>query len=274
MLENLEAYLDAFATQEQRDLILEASQVLLDSGIDSHLFLLRNAIDEADASGDFDSAHNKLVGILVPNLQQQLREFGIKVIEEAELHVMLSLFKAVMAIENWEDRTTINALADGEEDPETLLSDIAEIVGDLPSSEYQMILESVSPDLLDRITTLTETPVVVDTTRAEQIEASRMRTLEFLNRVQMGEDSFFIQAMAEGMQLAKDFHQFIEPHLPQILELSPSACARELVAFAMASSLPTEEIHSTINDMKESFHFSIIQLIELEATLRSLLGEN
>lgn len=274
MLNDLEVYLNTSTTPELRDLILEAAEVLLTAGVDNHLFLMRNALDEADALGDFDVVNTSIVGTLIPLLHHHLREFGIKVVEETDLPTALSMFKAVLAIEEWADPQTLNAMALVDEDPETVLADILEVVGDLTSSDYLMVLESVSDNLITRIVEITDRPAEPEDVDHSAIDTAKARLKELFVRAPYGEDSHFIHALAEGLHLGRDFHTTIEPYLPELIDGPVVGLAQELVGFALASSLPREEIIPALDALKEHFNLNVVDLMQLDSQIRTLLGDH
>lgn len=270
MLNDLEAYLEASTTPELRDLILDACEVLTNAGVDNHLFLLRNVMGEAE-NGDFDLVYGGIVGTLVPLLRHNLGEFGIKLVEEVELPVLVSMFEALNTIEDWDDPDTLNALSEAPEGNEEALADILEVVGDMTSSDYLMVLESVSEDLMKRIGEITTRYNAGPQPAVELVERARKRLRELFDKDHYGEDSLFVQRLVDGLRLGLDFHPTVEPLLPQIAELEPDAMARELVALAYASSLPTEEVLPALNQLKESFTLSITDLIRLDGEIKRLL---
>lgn len=270
MLKDLEAYLDASTTPELGTLILDATQVLLDAGVDSHLFVIRNNIDIADGL-EFDTVYEGIVGALMPLLTHTLRQFGIEVSTEATLAQLTSVLKAINLIDDWDDADSLNSLVRGDEDNETMLSDVLEVVGDMPSSEYMLVLVQVSPNLIERIIEITNRDVDGPQPDEVLVAAAQMRLRALLPKAGFGEDSLFVSALDNGLRLGQSFERIIQPHLAEISELRGAAMARELVAFAYASSLASDQFLAAINELKDSFSLSITDLLQLDGEIKRLL---
>lgn len=270
MLDELEPYLRQRTTPELTDVIMSGCQALLDAGVDNHLFLIRNNID-LSASEDFDAVYGGVVGILIPLFRHNLREYGVTVTDEAELPVLVSIFEAINRIEDWDDKVSLNSLTDTDEDNEVMLADILEVTGDLTSSEYLMTFAQVSTDLITRISEITSTSDEGPQPDEIAVMAAQVRLRTLLPKGGYDEGSIFIQAVGNGLRLGLTFETIIEPHLADIGDLPPAEMAKELVAFAFASSMQSDEIPGVLNKLKESFNLSITDLMELDAAIGRLL---
>lgn len=272
MLEYLEAYLEASATPELRGLIMDSCKTLTAAGVDSHEFLLRNAIDGADGL-DFDVVYSGIYGTLKPIFTQTLREFGITVDAEIDLRQLNSILKGIQTITNWDDADTLNALCDTVEieGEEGALADILEIVSDLTSGEYMGVLIQVSPDLMQRIKEQTTRDTIEPQPSDIAVAGAQMRLRSLIPKAGFGDDSLFITALDDGLRLGMSFELTFEPHLEKLIQLPVTKMAAELVAFAYASSAPTDAIPMLLNKLKESFHLSITDLMALDAAIKKLL---
>lgn len=270
MLEYLEDYLDAATTPELRGLIMDSCETLNAAGVDSYLFPLRNAIDAADGL-DFDVVHEGIISTLKPVFMQTLREFGIKVDEEADLRLLNSILKGVQAITNWDDPDTINGLTAAIEGNEAALADILEIVSDLSAGEYMNVLIEVSSDLLQRISEVTNRQAIEPQPNEVFVAAAQSRLRALMTKVDFHEDSIFVDALANGMRLGMSFEHTFAPYLDQLHELPVARLAPELVAFAYASTAATDAVPAMLNKLKESFSLSITDLMELDSAIKRLL---
>lgn len=270
MLDELEPYLRQRTTPELTDVIMAGCNALLEAGVDNHLFLLRNNID-LSATEDFDAVYGGVIGILMPILRHNLREYGVTMTDECGLPELVATFEAINRIEDCEEKEAINTLTDAEEGNEAALADILEIVGDLSSSDYLMVLSQVSTDLITRIAELTSTEDEGPQPDDIAVAAAQTRLRKLLPQGGYGEESIFIQAVGDGLRLGLTFETIIEPHLTAISELPVQAMAKELVAFAYASSMQTDDVLPTLNKLKESFNLSISDLLELDSAIGRLL---
>lgn len=270
MLQDLEAYLDATTTPETASLISETCQTLLDAGVDSHLFVLRNAMDEAQAQEN--DIVLELTGILITTIRSNLKEFGIKASDEADLKTLHSIFKGLQLIDKWDDPDSLNVLTDASiEGEESCLADILNVVGDLSVGEYMVALESVSEDLITRIAEMTRRDN--DGPQPDEIVvAGCQHRLRFLLAKHVPtEDSLFVKAMDNGLRLGMSFEVIIEEHLNDLAALPVKKMAWDMVAFAYASSTPSDGALLLLNKLKESFNLNINDLLQLDAEIKRLL---
>lgn len=272
MLEYLEAYLDASTTPELRALIMDSCKTLDTAGVDSHHFLLRQAIDGADGL-EFDVVYTGIFGTLKPIFTQTLLEFGIKVDPEIDLRLLNSILKGLQAVTNWADPETLNALASTSEQEgnEGAFSDILEITSDLSAGEYLGVLTEVSSDLIQRISELTTRDVDGPQPNDIAVAGAQTRLRPLFTKADFGEDSIFVNALDNGLRLGLSFELTFEPYLDQLHQLPVDKLAPELVAFAYASSAQTDAVPMLLNKLKETFTLSITDLMTLDGAIKRLL---
>jgi hypothetical protein len=272
MLEYLEAYLDASTTPELRALIMDSCKTLDTAGVDSHHFLLRQAIDGADGL-EFDVVYSGIFGTLKPIFMHTLLEFGITVDEEIDLRSLNSILKGLQAVTNWSDPDTLNGLADTAqlEGNEAALADILEITSDLSAGEYLGVIVEVSTDLIQRISEVTNRDIGGPQPNDIAVAAAQTRLRPLIEKAGFGEDSIFVNALDNGLRLGLSFELTFEPYLDQLHQLPVNRLAAELVAFAYASSAQTDAVPMLLNKLKESFTLSITDLMQLDSAIKHLL---
>lgn len=272
MLEYLEAYLDASTTPELRGLIMDSCKTLDTAGVDSHQFLLRQAIDGADGL-DFDVVYTGIFGTLKPIFTQTLLEFGVQVDDEIDLRQLNSILKGIQAVTNWADPEGLNALASTAEleGNEAALADILEITSNLSAGEYMGVLTEVSTDLIQRISEITNRNIEGPQPSDIAVAGAQTRLRPLIAKAGFGEDSIFINALDDGLRLGLSFELTFEPYLDQLHQLPVDKLAAELVAFAYASAAPSDAIPMLLNKLKESFTLSITDLMTLDGDIKRLL---
>lgn len=270
MLEELEAYLDNAAAPALRDLVLDACKTLSTAGAETHVLPLTNIVHDDDVI-QTDAAHEAICGTLEAVLIKTLLEFGIEVSEHASLQVLNSMLKGLTAITNWDDPETINGLTDSQEDNESILADILVVVGDLTIGDYMEAIAEVSDDLIDRIRQTTD--ITIDGPQPDPalvtVSQKRLRTL--LLKTDFQENSVFVKALNGGLRLGLPIEDVVAPNMTALHELPVDKLGAELVAFAFASSLPTEVVPNAVNALKESFTLSIPDMILLDTEIKRLL---
>ncbi len=270
MLDRMQEYLDSITTPALSDLIMDATRTLTAAGQDIHLYQLQQAMDIADGL-EPDAALESLQSVLMSNLSQTLRQFGVYLSDETDLRTANSILKGIQLLEEWDDPTTINGLTAALEGEEAALADMLVIVGELTIGDYMNALERVSPDLITRINELTSEERPEPQPDSVAVAAAQMRLRGLLNKGALGEDSVFVKALDQGLRLGLSFELMLQPWLEELYAQKPAKLAADLVAFAFASALATDEIPPTLNRLKESFHLSITDLLELDSAIKKLL---
>lgn len=270
MLDRMQEYLDSITTPALSDLIMDATRTLTAAGQDGHLYQLQQAMDIADGL-EVGAALEGLQDVLAHNLDQVLRQFGVYLAEDTDLRTANSILKGIQLIEEWDDPVTLNGLTAALEGEESALADILQIVGDLTIGDYMNALERVSPDLITRIGELTNADTQEPQPDTVAVAGAQMRLRALLNKGVLGEDSLFVKAMDEGMRLGLSFELTFQPYLEELYQRPVNKLAPDLVAFAYASAVSTDEVPDKLNRLKESFHLSITDLLELDSAIKKLL---
>lgn len=270
MLDRMQEYLDSVTNSALSALIMDATSTLTAAGQEVHLYQLQQAMDIGEGL-EPDEALNGLQSVLMSNMRQVLMQFGVTLSDDTDLRCANSILKGIQLIEDWDDPVTLNGLTAALEGEEAALADILEIVGELTIGDYMNALERVSPDLIARINEITGADRPEPQPDSVAVAAATMRLRNLLNKGVLDEDSLFVRAMDEGMRLGLSFELTFEPWLDRLYELKPSKLAVELVAFAFASAATTDEIPAKLNRLKESFHLSITDLLELDSAIKKLL---
>lgn len=270
MLDRMQEYLDSVTTTVLSDLIMDATRTLTQTGQDVHHYQLQQAMDIAEGLDPSDAVES-LQSVLLSNFREVLKQFGVYITEDTDLRTANSILKGITLIEDWDDPATLNGLTAALEGEEAALADILQIVGELTIGDYMNALDRVSPDLIVRIGELTSRDTSEPQPDSVAVAGAQMRLRELLNKGVLGEDSLFVHAMDMGMRLGLSFELAIQPYLEELYQRPVGKLAPDLVAFAYASALATDEIPDKLNRLKESFHLSITDLLELDSAIKKLL---
>ena len=150
MFEQIRAYLNASATAEQTELLMQCISELYEAGYQRVDFLLEQEMAVQETLNDgiaFQVAEN----ILKPLYHKAINEFGVELSEETPLPLLSNCLGSLLTLDNWEDSDTILGIVEDDQSVEETLSEIiAEITMTL-AEDYLVYIESVKPSLIERI---------------------------------------------------------------------------------------------------------------------------
>ena len=155
MFDHLETYLELYATPEQSAMIMSACTALTDAGFTDHAAVISQEIEIADNLDD-DFLVGLVNGYLLPLYRMQLQAFGIGLSVDADLVHATAVFQAVMLLDNWADNDALLDAVSADLEPAEALADLLAVTGGFQSEYYLNVLDTVSPDLIERITQLAE----------------------------------------------------------------------------------------------------------------------
>lgn len=270
MFELLEGYLDAFTTPEMGSLILNSAKLLYDQGIESHMFQVQEAIYEAER-GDEGSGMDNITNLIEATVASAMRQMGVWVSEESKLCDIYPIYRAMTMIENYEDRESISISLDSEGDNIEVLADILHVVDGLSPELSMPHFELVRPELLVRIRDLVPGLESVEAINPIVSATVQGRLRRFVELNPIGADSLFSVALEDGLRLGTSFDILMDRHLSDILNLPAKQSAKELTLFALASSLPVEEMEEKLKNARQSATYSVIELMEIDRDIREYL---
>ena len=153
MFDTISMYLETHATPEQKQVCMAGCQSLADAGVTDHVDILSDEIAAIDSQSPItdDLMLSIIHSVLIPMHRNALGEFGIVLSADVTLLVITDILNGIRALGNYGDPATLNSLCDAPEGPEAALADMLELVGAFTAAEYLPVLETVNPQLLDRI---------------------------------------------------------------------------------------------------------------------------
>lgn len=273
MFETLAAYLDVTATPEQRAVCLDACRTLAEAGLTDHEFLIDQELAVAE-SYDGDFLIHLQDELLKPILVNVLREFGVRLSEEATLAQFTDVLKALHALDNYEDRQSVLGYCESNDGAEAALADILELLGAYHSTEYLTVLDYVSPSTLERIAEIcSRTDVEILAANMEALAPLQIRVTKYLRLPEMQElkDSVFRQALTDGLRLGLSMDLLIAPYRAQLDALPPPQLLLELVGFALASGNDDAFIRTVLTKEFDHHPLTPDQILKLDVAIKDLL---
>jgi hypothetical protein len=269
----LKAYLDVTTSPEQSDVLIQACTLLHDAGVSGHDYALEQELalgDDSDTSTTLQSIYN----CINPLMHIVIANFGITLVEEANLSQLVDILNGLLLIDNYGDPVTLVNLCDGLNNPEEALSDILTYVGALSAGEYLTLIESVNPSFLEKIVeTLQSNNHGMDDDEPQPLqEAADYARLRLRSYVSSFPVTLAKVAVVNGMRLGLPFDLTIETQVDQLGILMPDQVPNAVLGLALASDLPDDqlfdrcmlEIDALLNDMAKvnAARLQLTQLIE------------
>lgn len=271
MFSHLKDYLIGVVTPETMGLYVEAAETLTNVGTHKHELGIEHMLSLADNSDDAVTI-SSLEGALRTALLDYLSDFTIEFME-TDISTMLETVKGLHLLESYGDPIALLEVCDAGLPDEEAFSELMALVTSIESPTYQVQLASVSPLLIERIR---DVAIRVEAHLDEEIAddgglddetptlaAVRNRLRHFLDQ---HTGLIISQEIADGMRVLLDFEIYIEGARAMLEDQRPEGLGRELLAMALASSLPESEIESAISEQLEIF------LVEHTAIQRAILA--
>lgn len=266
MFEFLTAYLSAYATPAQKQIYLDACQTLVDNGVNAHVFAIDQDLAVAE-SLDSDIVFSSINEILIPLYLEKMGELGIVVSHEIDLPILVDMFKAMMLVENFEDKETVSDLLDCVEGKEAAVADIASLLGSRQAAEYLPFIQEVSDEAIERLREVVKTEPLDDIVDQSLVNAIRYRVerylaLEDVNVYWTNNGIQAIKLVKDGLKVGIPHEDLLEGRQEFLDNLKqPEVIAIELLAFIFISA-------STDDDIMRDFSMEL-ELLHIDPLIRT-----
>lgn len=283
MFETLSAYLDGRASPEQKALLLNACRILVEAGYDEHVSTLYQNVVTADLA-DTDIYQTTVEVYMVPLYRRKLAEFGVITSDYAQLEILGSIMEALNRIDNWDDAETLNDMCANDEGPNEALSDLLGLVGEHSSEEYLAALESVSPDLMTRITEVTDAAIEGQIqTDPQEVQSARERVVarlrKFLRHIPAQHHSLLDRYLDGRGRVNESVRAMVYPFYDALAAMDNlSHVALEILALLAGSDLPDAELQTGTMGLTEQLvgedEFKLVTISrEVEAIIKKALTD-
>lgn len=247
MFDYLTAYLNSFASPVQKQLYLDACQTLVDHGVTAHVFAIDQDLAVAE-SLDSDIVFSSINEILIPLYIEKLGEMGLVVNHDATLPLLTDMLKAILLVENYEDKDNLNSILDCVEGKEAAVADLLATLGSFQSAEYLPVIQEVSDELLERLREVLKNESLDDQIDQSLVAAIRYRVERFLalENVNIYRTNHGIKAITlvkDGLKLGMPHEDLLEGRQDFLDDLKkPETIAIELLAFILISATLEDDL--------------------------------
>lgn len=171
-----------------------------------------------------------------------VRQFAVTLDSESPLRMSTAVLKGLMALDNWDDVTTIASFCEVDECPEAVLADILGFITGFHSSDFLPYLMIVSPDLITRTATLCRAKARIVPLPSEDVV--RLRAVSRSKRfVALGADTpIFSEAVRDLLPFGASFQALVAPYWDRVADLSLEKAIPEAVGFMLASQEEDTEV--------------------------------
>ena len=283
MFETLSGYLDGRASPEQKALLLNACRILVEAGYDEHVSTLYQNVVTADLA-DTDIYQTVVEVYMVPLYRRKLAEYGVVTNDYAQLEILGSIMEGMTRVDNWSDPETLNDMCSNDEGPNEAFAEILGLVGEHTSHDYLAALESVSPDLITRITEITDAAVdqqiQVD---PEVLQSARERVVarlrKFLRHIPAQHHTLLDKYLEGRGRVNESVRAVVYPFYDALAAISNlSHVALEILALVAATDLPDAELQTATMGLTEQLvgedEFKLVTASrEVEAIIKKALAD-
>lgn len=235
-------YLDQTVPPEGKLLYQEAIETLIKAGIQDHVFLIDQMMEQDDL-GDAGSFILRVNALLVEAIHSLMLLFGVTLAPECPLDICTDILKGTLAMDNWSDPQSLAGACDTSEGTESAFATLLGLVTQRHETDYLPQLQRVSPSMIDRIDALNQS-FHEDALPSDE---ERMRAQARLN-------TFFAhcsapilsQAIGEMLLLGGSYQGLLAQYEEEVSALPMESAVNELVGFALASDLEASAIEAAI----------------------------
>lgn len=249
MFEFLSAYLENAVTPERRVVFLNACQTLVDNEVIEHAFVIDQQLAMID-NLDNDTVLGGISEYLLTKYRDLLGEFGIAVDDDITLAQITDLFTALMCVEHYENRESIQTCCDDAEGPEEALADILQLTGASHATDYLQWLESVAPELIEKIAENTRFESVDELPPLAMVEICRERItkLQADPQAQKYPDLRLLSLLEDGTRLGLGRETYIGNQRAYLETQVPERLAVELLAMILASTQSQDSVLTVLSE--------------------------
>lgn len=270
MFDEMEAYLSNTTTPEHRAALVEAAELLVKAGINSHESDIERVLRMADQFTTEDNILD-LYTILTNYLDSTIQSFGLTVSDEVPLNCLNHLLSGLLTIANHGDPEIILTLCQREESPEEIITDILDEVTVLSWSNFAPYVDQVSPALIRRIELIVSENLPPEEERKD-LTLQRKRLGSLVDRFP---DLMVMRVIREGTPLGAEVGVYLELLEEDLVELEakPDELAREVAGILLASDQPSSELREMGSDLVEDLARDINFVTKTTLPMTKLLGE-
>lgn len=267
MATELEVILQAKVSPERGEILLKAAQLIEDMGLHNHWLEIENILSLEESIDPFQMV-NDIEYVLYEGVRVTLNNFSIFT-SSNDLALLISVIEGITLVEEYEDFDTVLAICDSDQSDEEILADLLALVTEYAAEDYLLILDTVSNRLISRIATLFAEEEDDEAPYDEEYSVPHIvRRL----KGHIGDGEYLVteeirQGMPLGLEPALVFGR-IESGLLETLSVKQAS--GELLAAALATNVPDEEVVKTATDQAEELFDDVNFLSDVNLTLAEM----
>lgn len=272
----LKNYLSEVLTPQATDVYVRAAKTLSGYG---YIEFEAHIGDLLQLTGGHDETHiiTSIEGVLLKSYYNLLDSFGVY-LNSADVVQMTEYVDALMGLTNYGDPQAILDIIQSTDDSNEAFAEILSLISPYTTEDILLTVDEVSPMLINQIHE--EMEQLEENLSTEIIGDITDATGEFLNIVRKrlhaymylpgNSDLLIGQAIANGMRVFLDFDSYISQANADLIKIHDvSQLAREVLAMALASNTPNDEVVDTAVDCLPEFIVDMVTLSRGENVIRS-----
>lgn len=272
MFEELGEFLNLAVGEDSANEILSAAEALLTI----------NYTDHVDAFTDYlAQAENQETIVAVDAIRQQLDDcyrkvfqtMGIQLVDEpVRLEVMTAILRALVLVDDYEDKGSILSFCGDSTTPEETLGELVEFLTPISWVDVLPVLSEVKGQLISRIVEVCEAAenLKLTTADAEVIDVTQQK-VRAKSYLEAHQDTFAEEALLSGIPLGAPFEALVGNFIERIEPLAPAAAAKELVGLLLISEVPDSKLSEALSEELEKIFTDINHLSKVNVTASELM---
>lgn len=239
MEQTLIDYVNATMTLEQAAMLTRADTVLRGLGYHEHHVAFEGIL-ALDSSTEAETTRQRVYDVFHSALEYVINQYSI-MIDHYDIPIMLNIITGMSDILNHDDRQGILAHCEEPGDPDEILCAILADIYNGDPMEYQTVIGSVSPNIINRIVAEVSQYIEEPEEEEEEVAAVDQAALRLKSFVEKYKPTGFMYLLEIGYRAGYQIDVYLKALIdPEMRD--PEIVAREYVASGVAAGMTHEQI--------------------------------
>lgn len=276
MFEHFKAHLEALATPDQRDMLIEAVEVIYQAGYERIDYILDQEMAVQDNLGN-DFAFSVADQIVRPTFDLVFSEFGVEVYNTAPIPLLTRMLQCLHGLDNFDDIDALVNLVQADESPEEILAEIITHTTEGTAEDILEHLAAVRPSLIERMQDILITAQIEQDDPGQYPDMTlrlqaRDRLRQFLSATPTA--TWIRTQMEQGLILGLPYpslFQTYQEHLSGLWDTDMNQTLTDLVCLVLASDAAQDAIDGHVRQFISDYAADMDQSTQALAIYRGLI---
>lgn len=274
MQDTLKIALEGYVSPERTEVLMDAVQLIADSGQDTPLDELSEVIEMQNGMADSATFIGRIDDTIHVALNDTLAQLGVTCLNEAGIDIKTDILRTVASLESYIIPEHVIGLIDGNFTNEEIIATMVPIFSTRSIEEVMDVLVVVTDESIGRLAEVVKNNLLLRGPSEDDLPRDNTARLARLNRLirHLGAERISIvyeltqSGVRAGRPLTALLGQFIEAFLP----MSPERVATEMLALVLFSDTPLAEVRKVTTEQCHDYTDSVGEQRLMEMTLTPL----